>query len=77
MSVSNQKYMDNGGDRCPLCDSGDITASAEDIEDISYNTTAQYCRCNSCGAAWNNCYTFTGIADVVDKDGNEIEVNYD
>ena len=74
MIVSNQAYMDNGGNQCPLCDSVDITASMADVE---YNIATQYCRCNSCGAAWADCYTFTGIDDVVDKDGNEIKVTYD
>jgi hypothetical protein len=30
--------------------------------------------CDSCGASWTDLYRLTGIVDLEDKDGKEIEI---
>lgn len=50
-------YLDNGGVKCPICKSGDISG---DEWNADAGGATQEVSCENCGASWLDCYNLTG-----------------
>ena len=58
-----RRYLEEGGARCPFCDSDDIEGTGEHETDGTWHSAEV--RCNSCQRTWEDLYTLT---DVDSKD---------
>lgn len=58
---TNQEYIDNGGTRCPHCNSYDIEGQEINID---AGSVWQDVICNHCGKEWQDTYTLTGYAST-------------
>lgn len=53
------KYLKNGGVRCPYCNSDDISG---DSVEVDIGSASQEMFCHDCNATWNDLYTLSGIS---------------
>ena len=57
MKISPEKYVKDGGGRCPLCGNPSIQGDAIDIEG---NCATQEVWCSECDFVWTDQFTLTG-----------------
>lgn len=57
-----QRYVANGGSRCPWCDSNNISADAN--VKVEGGSAWQTINCADCGQRWNDLYTLTGVEEA-------------
>ena len=62
-----QKYMENRGMNCPVCETDNIETIGHDFED---NAAYLYCHCNECGEFWTDEYKLVGV--VLEDDDEEV-----
>ena len=58
---TNQQYIDNGGTKCPYCNSHDIEGREVNID---AGSAWQDVICHQCGQEWQDTYTLTGYASA-------------
>jgi formate dehydrogenase maturation protein FdhE len=57
MTMTNEEYLGNGGNKCPFCGGGSIDGGTFQSD----NTEAwRYCSCDDCGSEWEDLYKMTG-----------------
>lgn len=72
---TDKQYVDLSGLHCPVCDSTQVITPGS----VEVHTTygLQPCRCENCGAEWNDRFLLDGYEDLVDKEGNPLEPESD
>ena len=55
-----EKYLENGGTRCPLCGSLEIEGSEVNVD---AGMACQRMSCTDCGAVWTDTYKLVGILE--------------
>lgn len=58
---TNQEYIDQGGTKCPYCNSYDIEGQEINID---AGSVWQDVICHQCGQEWQDTYTLTGFAST-------------
>jgi len=56
--MTNQEYINNGGNKCPCCGSKNI--STQDQIQVDSDNTWQEVYCNDCEAIWNDIWKLAG-----------------
>ena len=54
-----EAYVKGGGQRCPICGSDSIEGDGTVQADGAY--AWQPCRCEQCGAIWDDCYNLVAV----------------
>ena len=54
--LTEQEYIERGGNNCPKCESDDIEGG---IVQVDSNTAYQDVSCNECETEWRDFYTLT------------------
>jgi len=57
-----KQYLKDGGSRCPVCGSEDITGAAMDVEGEYH---IQEMGCSVCDASWNDVFKLVGLSNLV------------
>ena len=56
--MTKEEYINNGGNNCPCCGSGNL--GTEDNVQVDSGSAWQKVHCNDCGAIWNDIWSLTG-----------------
>lgn len=56
-----EKYLEGGGNQCPVCLSGDIAAGEFNTDD---SLVWRKVECEDCGAEWDDEYRLVGISEI-------------
>lgn len=59
--LSEEGYVDGGGNYCPVCESNDVEAHGIQA-DSDYAWCD--CKCLSCGSTWQDTYELTGYRNL-------------
>jgi len=57
-----KKYMDEGGNVCPYCESTDVKAFGQ--VQVDGASGYQSAMCNQCESEWTDVYTLTGVEEI-------------
>lgn len=60
MDIDKQKYVNEGGSKCPNCGGTDFDSSRVQVD---LGGCWQHVRCEKCNAEWDDVYELTGISN--------------
>lgn len=60
--MTNEQYIAKGGNHCPFCESGEI--SADGMGDFFGTDYSQEVRCDSCGKRWADLYVMYAYVEI-------------